>query len=59
MRRIFANVEVIRFLSAREGTTAIEYAIIASGVAGAVIATVTVLGGSVLNMWTRVAAAFQ
>jgi pilus assembly protein Flp/PilA len=43
-----------RFLADRNGTTAIEYAIIASGVAGAIIATITALGGSVTTLWTSV-----
>jgi len=43
-----------RFLADRSGTTAIEYAIIAAGVAGAILATITALGGSVTTLWTSV-----
>jgi pilus assembly protein Flp/PilA len=43
-----------RFLADRHGTTAIEYAIIAAGVAGAILATITALGGSVTTLWTSV-----
>lgn len=58
MRRLIANIR--RFLSAQaqDGTTAIEYAIIAAGIGGAVAATVTLLGGSVLAKWSAVAAIF-
>jgi pilus assembly protein Flp/PilA len=36
------------------GATAIEYALIASGIAGAIIAVVMVLGTSVTGMYTSV-----
>ena len=36
------------------GATAIEYALIASGIAGAIIAVVLVLGTSVTGMYTSV-----
>jgi len=52
MRRFIATTR--RFSADAEGTTAIEYAIIASGIAGVLIATVTTLGGSVSAMWTSV-----
>ena len=48
-----------RFVIARDGATAIEYAIIAAGIAGAIIATVTALGGSVTAMWGLVANMFS
>jgi pilus assembly protein Flp/PilA len=59
MRRFIPTAQVLaqpvrRFLPAQEGTTAIEYALIASGIAGAIIATVTTLGGTVTEMWTSV-----
>jgi pilus assembly protein Flp/PilA len=59
MRRFIPTAHVLakpvrRFLPAQEGTTAIEYALIASGIAGAIIATVTTLGGTVTEMWTSV-----
>ena len=59
MRRLNSTTTLRRFLSAKEGTTAIEYAMIASGIAGALIATVTTLGGSVTTMWTSVAGIFN
>jgi pilus assembly protein Flp/PilA len=59
MRRFIAAEQTRRFLAAREGTTAVEYAVIASGIAGALIATVFTLGGTVAGMWTAVAAIFN
>jgi pilus assembly protein Flp/PilA len=47
-----------RFLADETGATSIEYAIIASGIAGAIIAVITTLGGSVTKMWTTVQDAF-
>jgi len=41
------------------GATAIEYSLIASGIAGAIIAVVAALGSSVQHMWSAVAAAFN
>ncbi|QKP78693.1 Flp family type IVb pilin [Methyloligella sp. GL2] len=46
-----------RFLGDRRGTTAIEYAIL-TFIAVAVIGVVTILGGSVAEMWTSVLDAF-
>ncbi len=46
------------FLSAQEGATAIEYALIASGVAGALVAVITTLGGSVNAMWSKLTGMF-
>ena len=56
MREFIAKLR--RFHAAREGATAIEYAIIAAGIAAAIVAAVTALGGSVLGMFTAVANAF-
>jgi pilus assembly protein Flp/PilA len=47
-----------RFLPARGGATAIEYALIASGIAAALVATITTLGGSVNAMWTKLVGIF-
>jgi Flp pilus assembly pilin Flp len=58
MMRYFANA-LRRFVIARDGTTAIEYAVIACGVAGVLIATVTALGGSVTGMFTTAANMFH
>lgn len=57
MRRLISKA-LRRFLRAQNGTTAIEYALIASGIAGAIIAIVTALGGSVSAMWARAATIF-
>jgi Flp pilus assembly pilin Flp len=51
------TAEVRRLLAAPDGTTAIEYSVIAVGIAVAIIATVNALGGSVKAMWTAVATA--
>jgi len=58
MRRFISNADVSRFLRAQEGATAIEYAMIASGIAAALVATISTLGGSVANMWTSVQGIF-
>jgi pilus assembly protein Flp/PilA len=42
------------FLRNDGGATAIEYALIASGIAGAIIVVVLALGTSVQNMYTSV-----
>ncbi len=47
-----------RFIADEGGATAIEYALIASGVAGAIIVTVGTLGTNVANMWTTIKNAF-
>jgi pilus assembly protein Flp/PilA len=59
MRRLVHTAVLRRFLTAREGATAIEYAIIATGIAGALIATVTTLGLSVTSMWASVEKIFN
>jgi pilus assembly protein Flp/PilA len=58
MRRLI-QIQVRRFLPAQNGATAIEYALIASGIASAIVAAVTTLGGNVNTMWTSVANAFH
>ena len=57
MRQFSAKLR--RFRTAREGVTAIEYAIIAAGIAAAIVTAVTALGGSVLGMFTAVANMFS
>lgn len=42
------------FMHQQRGATAIEYALIAAGVAAAIIVTVNALGVSVVGMWTAV-----
>jgi pilus assembly protein Flp/PilA len=46
------------FLKDERGATAIEYAMIAAGIAVAVVATVTALGSSVSSMFTTVKSAY-
>jgi len=48
-----------RFLRDDSGATAIEYAMIASGVAVAIAATVTSLGSGVKGLFTTVATALK
>ena len=57
MREFTAKLR--RFHAAHDGATAIEYAIIAAGVAAAIVTAVTALGGSVLGMFTAVANMFS
>ncbi len=57
MREFTAKLR--RFHAARDGATAIEYAIIAAGIAAALVTTITALGGSVSAMWGLVANAFS
>ena len=49
------NKDLRRFLHDAQGATAIEYALIAAGIAAAIIITVNALGVSVNTMWTAVA----
>jgi pilus assembly protein Flp/PilA len=59
MRRLVANIPLRRFLHAQEGATAIEYAMIASGVSIAIAATVTGLGAALkVNFYDKLAALF-
>lgn len=58
MRRFVPNA-IRRFLPAQDGATAIEYAMIASGIAGALVAAITTLGGSLNTTWTNVANIFN
>jgi pilus assembly protein Flp/PilA len=48
-----------RFLREEHGATAIEYAIIAAGIAVAIAASVTSLGSSVNGLFTSVSTAFK
>jgi len=54
MNRSPAMQSLRQFLRDERGTTAIEYALIASGIAAAIIAVVTALGTSVNVMFTSV-----
>ena len=54
------SISALRHFRADEsGATAIEYALIASGIAGAIVAVVTNVGSDVKAMWTRVINAFS
>ena len=59
MHRVIDARKFRRFLRQQSGATAIEYALIAAGIAGAIMATVTLLGGSVVAMWTTISNAFS
>jgi pilus assembly protein Flp/PilA len=48
-----------RFVRDERGATAIEYAIVASGIAVAIAATVTSLGSGVKGMFTNVSTALK
>jgi pilus assembly protein Flp/PilA len=50
---------LLRFLHDEGGATAIEYAMIASGIAVAIAATIVTLGSSVQGMYTNVATAMK
>jgi pilus assembly protein Flp/PilA len=50
---------VSRFLRDERGATAIEYAIVASGIAVAIAASVTTLGTGVKGMFTNVSTALK
>ena len=47
-----------RLIADESAATAIEYAIIASGIASAIAAIIATLGSSVVTMWTTVKDAF-
>ena len=47
MRRLVMKFPIRRFLAAQDGATAIEYAMIASGVSVAIAATVRGLGSTI------------
>lgn len=51
------NITVRRFLADERGATAIEYAMIAAGIAVAIVAAVNALGVSVKGMYDTISAA--
>jgi pilus assembly protein Flp/PilA len=53
------SAALMRFLRDERGATAIEYAIIASGVGVAIAASVTSLGSGVKGLFTNVATALK
>jgi pilus assembly protein Flp/PilA len=48
-----------RFLRNKSGATAIEYALIASAIAGVLVGAIATLGGSVKAMWVSVSHIFS
>jgi Flp pilus assembly pilin Flp len=57
MRHLKAQLR--RFAAARAGATSIEYAVIAAGIAGVLVAVVNTLGVSVSGMFTAAANMFH
>jgi Flp pilus assembly pilin Flp len=53
------SAELSRLVAARDGATSIEYAVIACGIAGVLIAVVNALGGSVSGLFTSAANMFH
>ncbi len=51
MRRFFPSAQIARFLPAQEGTTAIEYAVIASSVSVAILGAITTLGTEIMTVF--------
>ncbi len=49
---------IIKFLGNDEGVTAIEYSLIASLIAMAIVGSVTTIGGAVLNLFNQVTNGF-
>jgi Flp pilus assembly pilin Flp len=58
MKTVHWLAGITRFRRHIRGSTAIEYALIASGIAGAIIAVTFATGTSVLTLWTTVKNAF-
>jgi len=59
MRRLIPTAQIHRFLPEQAGTTAIEYALIAAGIAGVLVAVITQLGGQMTTMWGLIASMFS
>jgi Flp pilus assembly pilin Flp len=57
MKRVLAFIS--HFIGSQEGTTAIEYALVASLIFLAIVLAVTELGGAVANMYRLIATCFQ
>lgn len=53
------RAKIKNFIRDENGATSIEYAVIASGIGIAVLATVTTLGANVNAMWTKVSTALR
>jgi pilus assembly protein Flp/PilA len=54
-----SRAALLRFLHDERGATAIEYAIVASGVAVAIVASVNSLGSGVKGLFTSVSTALK
>jgi pilus assembly protein Flp/PilA len=57
--RKMSTTDIRRLLARQDGATAIEYGLIAAGIAGAIIVVIGTLGGKVVALWSIVAAAFS
>jgi pilus assembly protein Flp/PilA len=57
--RAISKTNLLRFLRDDSGATAIEYAIIASGIAVAIATTIVSLGSSVKGLYSSVATAMK
>lgn len=55
MKFSHAKSSIGRFLREEDGATAIEYGLLASGIAAAIATAVFLLGGRIRNMFTRLA----
>jgi pilus assembly protein Flp/PilA len=51
--------QFVRFMQEEKGATAIEYALLTSLIAGVIVGTVTILGGSVNTSFTTVSTALS
>ena len=58
MGRFIPKTAIRRFLPAQEGTTAIEYAVIAAGIAIVLVTIISTIGGKLVVMWSSIAAMF-
>jgi pilus assembly protein Flp/PilA len=58
MRKLTKKDEMLHFFHDEGGATAIEYSLIATGIAAAIIGVVGTLGGNVKTMWTTIKSAF-
>ena len=59
MHRVTIVSKFRRLLRSRSGATAIEYAIIAGGIAAVLVGAVATLGGTVEALWTAIRTAFN
>jgi pilus assembly protein Flp/PilA len=53
------TVKLRRFLRNEDGATSIEYALLASGVAGVIVAVVTAMGTAIQGMYQSVSNGFN